>query len=149
MLDTQSDTIKSLSDSEFPNGGLCEKDHLYWHATISAFTAALHGRYNFTGLLGLSEYFWIQTRIADGPICQDFVRSTKNFSNPIWYSRQPRIDYRALPASLGLESNAILEKFLGTISKMALKSAGTSVLDSRLPQISAWIPLKFLVSTKI
>ncbi len=73
----------------------------------------------------------------------NFVRSTKNFSNPI----DCRAPVPAFPASLGLESNAILDivQISGTISKMALKSAGTSVLRNRflaVARISAWIPLK-------
>ncbi len=49
-----------------------------------------------------------------------FVRSTKDFSNRIWYSS---------PAENQLRSTHVpaLPATLGTISKMALKSAGTSV----------------------
>ena len=100
-----------------------------------------------------------------------FVRSTKNFSNPIWYLRQLRIDCGApmcrhfQPASFWID--AILEKFLEnfpiircfrSMDKSVVPLAKClwrvpthrcSAIDSRLPRILAWIPLKFLVSTKI
>ncbi len=79
--------------------------------------------------------------------------SAKDFCNSIRYS-SPAEDRYGAPMcrhfqSHGFESNAILEN-LSTISKMALKSVGTSVLLGSLNSLeifnstTIWIKFRFL-----